>query len=275
MLSQADARLDRLTRTDEAVVLFPYEIKHVEGKAPISLRLFEAFEIPWAGNDSLYAAYTLPKLREESTLRTAPSPEVRRAANRALARRPASVPAGVPFDRASLQRLSNRLHVSLSYPRVLLTSPELSYDVGLTASSEAFALRKVLRPRPTYSVEATYSLTKRLRSAVSFSACSRGRPVKAFTQNSYSRISGFVLTPIATYTFNPVNRLDFLYHNSLFNPRKTEVRLGLGPSYARLTKETSVTWRYDKTGGARSRHQRAIGLTSLVGLDFYPISSSP
>ena len=47
VLSQADARLDRLTRTDEAVVLFPYEIKHVEGKAPISLRLFEAFEIPW------------------------------------------------------------------------------------------------------------------------------------------------------------------------------------------------------------------------------------
>ena len=187
------------------------------------------------------------------------------------------MPAGVPFDRASLQRLSNRLHVSLSYPRVLLTSPELSYDVGLTASSEAFALRKVLRPRPTYSVEATYSLTKRLRFGGLFQRLAQpgAAIVKAFTQNSYSRISGFVLTPIATYTFNPVNRLDFLYHNSLFNPRKTEVRLGLGPSYARLTKETSVTWRYDKTAFMEhvSRHQRAIGLTSLVGLDFYPISS--
>ena len=160
VLSQADTHLERLTRTDKAVVFLPYEISHIAGRAPVSLRLFKGFEIPWAGNDSLYAAYTLPKLREESTFRRVPSPEVRRAANRALAQRPTPRPTGVPFDRSSLQRLSNRLRVSLSYPRVLFTGPEPSYDVRFTPSSRVVATRKVLPPRPTYALEATYSLTK-------------------------------------------------------------------------------------------------------------------
>ena len=268
VLSQADTHLERLTRTDKAVVLLPYEISHIEGRAPVSLRLFKGFEIPWAGNDSLYAAYTLPKLREESTFRRVPSPEVRRSANRALAQRPTPRPAGVPFNRSSLQRLSNRLRVSLSYPRVLFTGPETSYDVRFTPSSRVIATRKVLPPRPTYALEATYSLTKRWRLGGFFQRLAEPAQVAVsdFTGDSYSRVSGFVLTPLITYTLNPVDRLDFLYYNPLLNPRKTEIRFGAGPSYARLAKETTVTWRLNRTSYVEriSERQRVFGLTSLA-----------
>ena len=276
-LSRASTPLERMTRASEAVVLLAHEIKHVEGQTRFLLDRFETFEIPWAGNDSLYAAYTRPKLEGATLFRVAPSPEIRGAISQALARRPTPAPPGVPFDRAALQILSNRLHLALSYPGAQLAGPERDYDVRHTPSSAPIAVRRVLRPRPTYALEATYSVTKRLRLGGLFQrlASPGSVVVDDFTGNSYSRISGLVLAPIATYAFNPVNRLDFLYQTPLFTARRTELRLGAGPAYARLTKETTVAWRLDKRTLAErlSETQQAVGLALLSGFDFYPFAS--
>ncbi|MGI9175482.1 MAG: hypothetical protein ACR2GR_09225 [Rhodothermales bacterium] len=291
VLSQADTRMGRLTRADEAVVPFPREVQHVRGRSPFAGAFSNALNIPWAGNDSLYANYTLSTLRRSTAFVAGPSPEIRAAIRR---KQNASTPPAepVPFDQARLRRLTHRLHVSLSYSGLRLAQVPSSYlrfpITQHTPDGETRAVpsaeRQVTLPKLLFSLRAGYSLTKHVRLEGQFQRLREAIPyhqVETFNRgvgrDVRAHASGSVVSGLVSYTFNPVSRLDFLYGRSFWSLRNAEVRIGTGLGYALQSAETELISRdYVPHFAPREvYHSRsnALGGAFVLDADFYPARS--
>ena len=279
VVSQAPDKVDRLTRPEEAVVLFPNDIRHIRLHSSIFFRLFHAVRFPFAGSADIYAAYAVPTLQKKTSFRMALSPEIRRKMEGQRARSGYS-DTSLPLDRDHLQRFRKRLHLSFVYAAYSLNgkpyrSPE---RVGTAAS---VAVEEIIPPRPRLALGADYTLTKQIgigghvqqleKTAIPSSNAS-GAPNFAWTR-------GYAVSSIVSYVFNPAD--DFApFRTRRFPLRRVEIRAGVGPSYARFS--TEVVWGmsvsgqtpsdprrvYFFTGDAPDTHN-AVGATSLLSADVF------
>lgn len=284
VLSQADGPISRLTQADEARVLLPHEVKHIRLRAPISFRLLNAANIPFAGSDSIYAAYTLPTLSKRTTFRSVLSPEIRSAVEKKRAE-PESSMDPIPFDLAYLQSLAKKLHASFVYP-VAAFAGEPPNPEAESSPTSVVTPEEVLSPQLELALGVDYTLTKRMWLGGRLQQLGRAPFPTLDTRNTlaYARTRGYALGPVISYVFNPANALDFLYGRRRFLLRRVEVRAGVGPSYARFS--TEVAWGLSVSApgpsGARERYifservpgsQHALGATSLLSADFYLVKA--
>jgi hypothetical protein len=113
ILSKAKTCPACLADSEETAVIFSEEIKQVRDQWPVMRRIFYDINIPGAGNEDIYASYTMRSLQKRTAFRSVPSPEIRKLIESSTAsERPRLEP--VIIDRQYLRRFSNKMHIALS-----------------------------------------------------------------------------------------------------------------------------------------------------------------
>ena len=310
VLSKEPAFPDRSVDTTKLIFLRPSEIKHVRDRWSLPKRFFKEVNIPEAGEEGFYQRRVVPVLQQRAAFSSAPSPELSMFLKEALAQQapPEAKSGSYKYDRGYRRRISNKLHLTLSF-RPFAFHPQMDYRVETYDQEPRTRSVFFSQASPVFRLE--YSIVRRIRLGLGLHYLSK-RPEPALYEgvikgpsnplygdrtqvynsilntSGYVQLSGVVADAMLSYAFKPFEEFSFLRERPRSFYSSTEVRIGLGPSLARLSGEVGLSSAYrevlyDEQTGSRERvfmafndsdafEQSTIGCTASVEADFYILS---
>jgi hypothetical protein len=308
VLSKEQAFPDRSVDTTKIIFLRPSDIKHVRDRWSLPKRFIKEINIPEAGEEGFYQTRVVPVLQQQAAFFSVPSPELSMFLNEALAQQapPEARSGSYKYDKGYRRRISNKIHLTLSF-RPSASHRQIDYRIETYDQEPRTRSIFFSQALPVFRLE--YSFVRRIRLGLGLhylskrpepelpegvinnfiSASYLSNPTKVYhsilNSSGYVQLSGVVVDAMFSYAFKPFEEFSFLRARPRSFYSSTEVRIGMGPSLARLSGEVGLSSAYSKErydprnfnyemifiafNDRDTFEQSTIGGTASFDVDFY------